>query len=64
MANATGIRRSDEAVRAKHGLAEVSDGLVCGRERNEQLLPDIFADEQQEVAARPQDPAEEGDFQA
>src|SRR5579862_3057132 len=39
MANATGIRRSDEVLRANHGLAEVSgDGLTCGRERCEQLI--------------------------
>jgi transcriptional regulator of acetoin/glycerol metabolism len=39
MANATGIRRSDEALRANHGLAEVSgDGLTCSRERCEQLI--------------------------
>ena len=38
MANATGIRRSDEAVRGNHGLAEVNDGLACSRERCEQLI--------------------------
>ena len=39
MANATGIRRSEEALRANHGLAEVSgDGLTCSRERCEQLI--------------------------
>src|SRR5882724_7669488 len=38
MANATGIRRSDEALRANHGLAEVGDGLPCSRERCEQLI--------------------------
>jgi len=39
MANATGIRRSEEAVRANHGLAEVNgDGLTCSRERCEQLI--------------------------
>jgi transcriptional regulator of acetoin/glycerol metabolism len=39
MANATGTRRSDEAVRAHHGLAEVNgDGVTCSRERCEQLI--------------------------
>src|SRR3979490_3326110 len=39
MANATGIRRSDEALRANHGLAEVNgDGLSGNRERCEQLI--------------------------
>src|SRR5258707_13059028 len=38
MANATGIRRSDEGLRANHGLAEVSDGLGGSRERCEQLI--------------------------
>jgi len=39
MANATGIRRSEETVRANHGLAEVNgDGLTCSRERCEQLI--------------------------
>ena len=38
MANATGIRRSDEPVRAGHGLAEVSGAAACGRERGEQLI--------------------------
>jgi transcriptional regulator of acetoin/glycerol metabolism len=39
MANATEIRRSDEALRANHGLAEVNgDGLTGSRERCEQLI--------------------------
>src|SRR5882757_6495588 len=38
MANATGIRRSDEAVRANHGLAEVTAEGLGSRERCEQLI--------------------------
>jgi transcriptional regulator of acetoin/glycerol metabolism len=39
MANATESRRSEEALRANHGLAEVNgDGLTCSRERCEQLI--------------------------
>src|SRR5882724_13462108 len=39
MANATGMRRSDEALRANHGLAEVNrDEPTCSRERCEQLI--------------------------
>src|ERR1700738_5182006 len=39
MGNATEIRRSDEALRSNHGLAEVNgEGLRSGRERCEQLI--------------------------
>jgi sigma-54 dependent transcriptional regulator, acetoin dehydrogenase operon transcriptional activator AcoR len=37
MANATGIRRADDSLRANHGLAE-AESLTCGRDRCEQLL--------------------------
>src|SRR5689334_24447648 len=37
MANATGIRRADESVRALHGPAE-AESLTCSRDRCEQLL--------------------------
>jgi len=39
MANATGIRRSEELLRSNHGLAEAGgESLTCGRERCEQLI--------------------------
>jgi sigma-54 dependent transcriptional regulator, acetoin dehydrogenase operon transcriptional activator AcoR len=38
MANATGMRRSDEALRGGHGLAEAIEGLPPDRVRAEQLI--------------------------
>jgi sigma-54 dependent transcriptional regulator, acetoin dehydrogenase operon transcriptional activator AcoR len=38
MANATGVRRSEEPSRGSHALAEVGEQGACGRDRCEQLL--------------------------